>query len=166
LFKDDSPKTAAKQARGRLPGIARAAGGPTGMFSAKELRALFNEQNLPSQSEACSCKSYWGSWKLVLAWGLAHGIMYGIMDQLMSLHGPCRPMSLANLEAPIMEPTVLGMAANSMAANSIKNMMACIQARHRMCGLAPPILPSQSKLFARMGRDWAGPDQTSKAGGA
>jgi hypothetical protein len=59
-----------------------------------------------------------------------------IMEQLL-------PMSLANLEALMMELMILG-----MAAKSIKDMMACIQSRHQMFELAPPIL--QAKLFARM----------------
>ncbi len=60
------------------------------------------------------------------------------MDQLL-------PTSLSNLEALIMELMILG-----LAANSIKNMMAYIQARHRMCGLAQPNL--QSKLFSQMSK--------------
>jgi len=52
-------------------------------------------------------------------------------------------MSLDNLEALIMELMILG-----TAANLVKNMMACIQARYRMFGQAPPIL--QSILFARI----------------
>jgi len=132
LFKDDSPKTEAEKAGGRLPGIARAGTGLPGIFSASELRALFTEQIMPAQLEASSRKGYWGSWQLVLSWGMAHGII----DHLL-------PMALDNLEALIMELMILG-----MAANSVKNMMACIQARHRMFGLAPPIL--QAKLFARI----------------
>ena len=132
LFKNDSHKTEAEKSGGRLPGISRAGAGPTEIFSATELRALFYEQILPAQLESSSRKSYWGTWQLVLSWGLAHGIM----DQLL-------PMSLANLEALIMELMILG-----MAANSIKNMMACIQSRHRMSELTPPIL--QAKLFARI----------------
>lgn len=132
LFKNDSHKTEAEKSGGRLPGISRAGAGPTEIFSATELRALFYEQILPAQLESSSRKSYWGTWQLVLSWGLAHGIM----DQLL-------PMSLANLEALIMELMILG-----MAANSIKNMMACIQSRHRMSELTPPIL--RAKLFARI----------------
>jgi hypothetical protein len=52
------------------------------------------------------------------------------MDQLL-------PMSLANLEALIMELMILGMAANSI---QKKKMMACIQSRHQMSELTPPIL--------------------------
>jgi hypothetical protein len=84
------------------------------------------------QLEASSRQSYWGSWQLLLSWGLAQGIM----EQL-------PPMSLANLEAHIMKLMILG-----MAASSIKDMMACIQSRHWMFELAPPIL--QAKLFTRM----------------
>ena len=61
---------------------------------------------------------------------------HGIIDRLL-------PMALDNLEALIMKLMILG-----MATNSVKNMMACIQARHRMFGLAPPIL--QAKLVARI----------------
>jgi hypothetical protein len=75
---------------------------------------------------------------VVLGWGPSWGLAYGIMDQLL-------PMSLSNLEALIMELMILG-----LAANSIKNMMAYIQARHRMCGLAQPNL--QSKLFSQMSK--------------
>ena len=132
LFKNDSPQTEVEKAGGRMPGIARAGPGLPGLFSAAELRSLFTEQIMPSQLEASSRKGYWGSWQLVLSWGMAHGIM----DRLL-------PMALDNLEALIMELMILG-----MAANSVKNMMACIQARHRMFGLAPPIL--QAKLFARI----------------
>ena len=77
-------------------------------------------------------KGYWGSWQLVLSWGMAHGIIYRLL-----------PMSLDNLEALIMELMILG-----TAANLVKNMMACIQARYWMFGQAPPIL--QSILFARI----------------
>jgi hypothetical protein len=56
---------------------------------------------------------------------------------------PLLPMSLDNLEALIMEMMIL-----RMAASSVKYLMACVQSRHRMCGLAPPIL--QAQLFARM----------------
>jgi hypothetical protein len=126
------PTTEAENSGGRLQGISRAGAGPTEIFFVTEQRALFYEQILPAQLESSSRTSYWGTWQLVLSLGLAHGIM----DQLL-------PMSLANLEALIMELMILG-----MAANSIKNMMACIQSRHRMSELTPPIL--QAKLFARI----------------
>jgi hypothetical protein len=84
------------------------------------------------QLEASSRQSYWGSWQLLLSWGLAQGIM----EQLL-------PMSLANLEVHIMKLMILG-----MAASSVKDMMACIQSRHWMFELAPLIL--QAKLFTRM----------------
>jgi hypothetical protein len=132
LSKDDSPKTEAEKAGGRLPGFARAGAGLTGISSASELRALFTEQILSAQLEASARKGYWGSWQLVLSWGMAHGIVYRLL-----------PMSLDNLEALIMELMILG-----TAANLVKNMMACIQARYRMFGQVPPIL--QSILFARI----------------
>jgi hypothetical protein len=76
LSKDDSPKTEAEKAGGRLPGFARAGAGLTGISSASELRALFTEQILSAQLEASACKRVLG----VLAIGLVMG--HGSRDHL------------------------------------------------------------------------------------
>jgi hypothetical protein len=132
LFLDDSAKTEAEKAGGRLPGISRAAGGPAGIFSVGELRVLFDSQILPSQLEASTRKSYWGTWQLVLTWGLAHGIMDKIL-----------PMSAEDFRALVMEMMMVG-----LGAASIKNIMSAVQTRHRLAGLTPPLM--ESRAFARM----------------
>ena len=132
LFMNDSAKTEAEKAGGRLPGISRAAGAPSGIFSVGELRSLFDSQILPSQLEASTRKSYWGTWQMVLTWGLAHGIL----DKLL-------PMDAEDFRALVMEMLMLG-----LGAASIKNIMSAVQSRHRLAGLVPPLM--QSRMFARI----------------
>jgi hypothetical protein len=132
LFRDESCQTEVEKAAGRLPGIARAPGAPGGIFSVPELAALFNAQVLPAQLEHSTRRSYWGSWQQVLTWGLAHGIMNKLL-----------PMGLEDIQALVMELMMVG-----LAASSIKNIMSCVESRHRMFGLTPPLV--HAKAFARM----------------
>ena len=132
LFADESAKTEVEKCQGRMPGVSRPIGAPGGIFSAGELAAIFNSQILPAKLEHSSRKSYWGTWKQVLTWGLAHGLM----DKLL-------PMDLEDMKAMIMEMMMVG-----LAAGSIKNVMSCVESRHRQFGLTPPLV--QAKAFARL----------------
>ena len=132
LFRDESPQTEVEKASGQLPGIVRAPGVPGGIFSASELAALFTAQVLPAQLEHSTRRGYWSSWQQVLTWGSAHGIMHKLL-----------PMGLEDVQALVMELMMVG-----LAASSIKNILSCIESRHRMFGLAPPLL--QGKMFVWM----------------
>jgi len=124
LFQNVAHRTEVEKMDGRMPGISRARGAPGGIFSAGELAALFQEQVLPAKLEHSTRKAYWGVWKQVLTWGLAHGIM----NQLMSV-------SMDDVHAMVMEMMMLG-----LSASSIKNVLSCVESRHRFCGLVPPLV--------------------------
>ena len=128
LFVNDSAKTEAEKGEGKLPGISRAQGQGAGLFSSAELSALFTAQILPSQLQQSSRKGYWGLWLLTLSWGLAHGQM----DRLL-------PMNLEDVQAFLMELMLLG-----MSANSLKNVKSCLEARHRLFGLVPPLVAARA----------------------
>jgi len=132
LFQNEAHRTEVEKMDGRMPGISRARGAPGGIFSAGELAALFQAQVLPAKLEHSTRKAYWGVWKQVLTWGLAHGIM----NQLL-------PMSMDDVHAMVMEMMMLG-----LSASSIKNVLSCVESRHRFCGLVPPLV--QAKAFARL----------------
>lgn len=133
LFVNDSAATEAEKGEGMLPGISRAPDRGPGLFSASELTALFTEQILPSQLKQSSRKGYWGLWLLTLSWGLAHEQMHRLL-----------PMSMEDVQAFVMELMMLG-----MSANSLKNVMSCLEARHRLFGLTPPLVAARAfnRLF-------------------
>ena len=79
---------------------------------------------MPSQLGQSSRKGYWGIWLLMLSWGLAQEKMHRLL-----------PMSMEDVQALVMELMMLG-----MSANSLTNVMSCLEARYRLFGLTPSLV--------------------------
>jgi hypothetical protein len=71
LLQDTSPRTAVEAGDGHFPAV-KAKRKVSLLNSASELPAIFDECVLPSQLQQSTRIWYWGSWKTVLTWGVAH----------------------------------------------------------------------------------------------
>ena len=124
MFKDETPATMIEKGDGIMPGMSRGGEARGRVFSSAELAAIFNEQIMPAQLQPSSRANYWGGWRQILTFGLAHGVM----DRLL-------PMNMEELRAVIMEMMMVG-----ASAGTIKNVMSAVENRHRMAGLDPPLM--------------------------
>jgi hypothetical protein len=122
LLHDTSPMTAVEAGDGHFPAV-RAKRRATRLSSTEELAAIFDECVLPAQLQQSTRAGYWGSWKTVLSWGIAH-------DEVGSL----LPMGLPVLKAITQEMLMLG-----SSAGTIRNLWSAIEDRHRFFGYTPPL---------------------------
>lgn len=122
LLHDTSPMTAVEAGDGHFPAV-RAKRRAARLSSTEELAAIFDECVLPAQLQQSTRVGYWGSWKTVLSWGIAH-------DEVRSL----LPMSLPVLKAITQEMLMLG-----SSAGTIRNLWSAIEDRHRFFGYTPPL---------------------------
>jgi hypothetical protein len=102
------------------------------VLSIKELEPFFSTQVMPAEPQQRTRVLYWTVWGQVLTFGMAHGTM----DMLL-------PMAVGELRALEMEFLMLG-----VSAASIRNVLSAIGHRHRMAGLAPPLV--ERLAFKRM----------------
>ncbi len=66
-----SPLTAVEAGDGNFPTV-KAKRKTSRLSSLRELAAIFDECVLPTQLQQSTLQGYWGSWKTVLTWGVAH----------------------------------------------------------------------------------------------
>jgi hypothetical protein len=121
LLQDTSPRTAVEAGDGHFPAV-KAKRKISRLSTASELAAIFDECVLPSQLQQSTQAGYWGSWKTVLTWGIAH-------EEVRSL----LPMSQGTLKAMTQEMLMVG-----CAAGTIRNLWSAIEDRHRIVGYPPP----------------------------
>jgi len=112
LLQDTSPQTAVEAGDGHFPAV-KAKRKVSRLSSASELAAMQQSTRV----------NYWGSWKTVLTWGIAH-------EEVKSL----LPMTQETLKAITQEMLMVG-----CAAGTIRNLWAAIEDRHRVFGYAPPL---------------------------
>ncbi len=117
LLQDTSPRTAVEAGDGHIPAV-KAKRKVSRLSSAVELAAIFDECVMPAQLQQSSRVNYWGSWKTVLTWGVAH-------EEVKSL----LPMTQETLKAITQEMLMVG-----CAAGTIRNLWAAIEDRHRVFG--------------------------------
>ena len=132
LFHNDTGLTEVERGDGILPGIQKAGARPGAVLSIGELQRIFAAQVMPAELQQSSRTAYWTVWRQVLTFGMAHGTMHQLL-----------PMAIGELRALVMEFLMLG-----VSAASIKNVLSAIEHRHRMAGVAPPLVERLS--FKRM----------------
>ena len=132
LFHNEVALTEVERGDGILPGIQRAGARAGAVMSIRELESIFSTQVMPAELQPSTRATYWTVWRQVLTFGMAHGTM----DLLL-------PMAVGELRALVMEFMMLG-----VSAGSIKNVLSAIEHRHRMAGLAPPLM--ERLAFKRM----------------
>ncbi len=73
LLQDTSPRTAVEAGDGHFPAV-KAKRKVSRLSSASELAAIFDECVMPAhwQLQQSTRVNYWGCWKSVLTWGVAH----------------------------------------------------------------------------------------------
>jgi hypothetical protein len=119
LLQDTSPRTAVEAGDGHFPAV-KAKRKVSRLSSASELAAIFDECVMPAQLQQSTRVNYWGSWKTVLTWGVAH-------EEVKSL----LPMTQETLKAITQEMRMVGCAAGTI--------RAAIEDRHRVFGYNPPL---------------------------
>jgi len=122
LFADTSPLTAVEAGNGHFPAV-QAKRKVSRLSSPRELAAIFDECVLPAQLQQSTRQGYWGSWKTVLTWGVAH-------EEVKSL----LPMTQQTLKAITQEMLMVG-----CSAGTIRNLWSAIEDRHRLFGYQPPL---------------------------
>jgi hypothetical protein len=122
LLQDTSPRTAVEAGDGHFPAV-KAKSQVSRLSSASELAAIFDECVMPAQLQQSTRVNYWGSWKTVLTWGVAH-------EEVKSL----LPMTQETLKAITQEMLMVG-----CAAGTIRNLWSAIEDRHRIFGYMPPL---------------------------
>ena len=122
LLQDTSPRTAVEAGDGHFPAVT-AKRKVSRLSSASELAAIFDECVMPSQLQQSTRINYWGSWKTVLTWGVAHEEVKSFL-----------PMNQETLKAITQELLMV-----DCAAGTIRNLWSAIEDRHRIFGYTPPL---------------------------
>ena len=122
LLADTSVRTAVEDGDGHFPAVypRRQA---SRLSEPADLTAIFNECMLPGQLQHPTRLAYWGSWRTVLTWAVAHGDVKSLL-----------PMSQDTLKAITQEALMVG-----LSAGTIRNLWSAIEDRHRQYGYDPPL---------------------------
>jgi integrase len=122
VLMDASVQTAVEAGDGHFPAVLphRREGR---LSSPAQLAAIFDESILPAALQHTTRTGYHASWKMVIAWAVAH-------DEVASL----LPMSQLTLKAMTQELLMVG-----CAAGTIRNVWSAIEDRHRRFGYLPPL---------------------------
>ena len=133
LLDDLSTRTAVEAGDGHFPAVIPHRRGNR-LSTPAQLTAIFDESIMPAALQHSTRTSYFASWKVVLAWGIAH-------DEVRLL----LPMSQDTLKALTQELLMVG-----CSAGSIRNIWSAIENRHRCFGYPPPLAIEGD--FSRMAR--------------
>jgi hypothetical protein len=122
LLTDTSPRTAVDNGYGLFPAV-HAKRQCTRLNGTQALAAIFKECLLPSQLQQPTREAYFSSWRIVVAWDVAHEEVKALL-----------PMSQDTLQAITQEMLMIG-----CLAGTIRNLWSAIEDRHRMYGYNPPL---------------------------
>ena len=122
LLHDTSVRTAVDDGDGHFPAV-YARRKTSRLSDPADLTAIFNECMEPGQLQPPTRLAYWGSWRTVLTWAVAHDSV----DSLL-------PMSQDTLKAITREALMVG-----LSAGTIRNLWSAIENRHRLFGYEAPL---------------------------
>ena len=124
IFRDVSMPTALEKADGNWESAVLNFGGLRMSASVEELAEAFDTHIAPSRARPRTRSGHWRNWSIVVTWSVVRKTTLTLM-----------PMPLNTLKALTMDLVTL-----AASRSQIEAVWAAVQARHRLFGLAPPLL--------------------------